>query len=188
MSKAATIDIDAFNWVRQGTDTTNSRYCLGGMHFDPHDYSLTATNGVVLLRAELSPNIGEDISNALNEKPTLLLPPSGKIKWEGNVIAKINNENISIFGNNFQISSDRYPNVEHFFNEVPKFENREDMIPYVDPYYLNMFFPKRTKNSLAACDNPPTVKIRKGSLTLYVETYCHGFKAMGFIIGFGKAK
>jgi hypothetical protein len=185
MSKSATIDIDAFNWVRQGTDSSSTRYCLGGIYFNPDGYHLTATNGVALLRADLSPNVGESIAKALDNKPTLLLPPSGKIKWECSAIAKINNDNISIFGNNFEISTDRYPNVQYFFDELKHFEDRENMIPYVDPYYLNMFFPKRTKNSLPACSDPPRLKIRPKSFNVYVDTYCHGFRAQGFIIGFG---
>ena len=187
MSKTATIDIDAFNWVRQGTDHSNTRYCLRGIYFDATQYTLTATNGVALLRADLSPNIGESIASALDNTNTLLLPPSGKIKWECSAIAKINKDNISIFGNNFEISTDLYPNVEYFFNELSNFENREDLIPYVDPHYLSMFFPKRTKNSLPACQEPPKIKTRLETRSIYVETYCHGFKARGFIIGFGKA-
>jgi hypothetical protein len=188
MSKSSTIDIDAFNWVRQGTDTSNLRYCLGGIYFNPDGYHLTTTNGVALLRADLSPNIGEALAQALDNKPTLLLPPSGKIRWECSAIAKINKDNISIFGNNFEISTDKYPNVEYFFNELNHFESREDMIPFVDPYYLQMFFPKRTKTSAPACTDPPRIKIRESTLSIYVDTYAHGFRAQGFIIGFGRAK
>ena len=188
MSKSSTIDIDAFNWVRQGTDHSNTRYCLRGIQFDATQYTLTATNGVALLQADLSPNIGESIASALGNTNALLLPPSGKIKWECSAIAKINKDNISIFGNNFEISTDRFPNTECFFNELSTFESREDMIPFIDPYYLSMFFPKRTKNSLPSCDNPPSIKIRQKTFSVYVETYSLGFRARGFISGYGKAK
>lgn len=184
MSKLATIDIDAFNWVRQGTDQSSTRYCLRGVLFDPFNYSLTATNGVALLRADLSPNIGEALALALENKPTLLLPPSGKIKWECAAIAKINDDNISIFGNNFEISTDRFPNVDFLFNDIKSYEPSESMIPFVDPFYLNMFFPKRTKTSAPACTEPPSIKIKKESMSIYVDTYAHGFRAQGFIIGF----
>ena len=188
MSKSSTIDIEAFNWVRQGTDSSSTRYALAGIHFDPIGYHLTTTNGVALLRADLSPNIGEAIAQALDNKPTLLLPPSGKIRWECSAIAKINKDNISIFGNNFEISDNRYPNVDYFFNELNHYKSREDMIPFVDPYYLNMFFPKRTKSSGPAWTDPPKILIRPSTFSVYMDTYCHGFRAQGFIMGFGKAK
>ena len=193
MSKS---DIEAFTWVRQATDNENSRYALGGVCFEPKYYSITATNGVAILRAELDPNFSELLAKALKitDDEQRILYSSGKLSWSwelNNTVTKLNEENISICGNNFRISTDRYQNLSSFFDSIPKYERpSKGYVPLVDPHYAAMFFPKRTKNSSAACSNPPVVKIHcedtweRFRHPIYFQTYDLSFTAYGFIMPF----
>jgi hypothetical protein len=193
MSKS---DIEALTWVRQATDTQNTRYALGGVCFNPQAATVTGTNGVAILRAELNIEFSNLLAEALELKDdeTRILFSSGKLSWSwdlNNAISKLNSENISICGNPFRISTERFPNVQSFFDAIPSYDiPKGGFAPMVDPHYASMFFPKRTKNSPASCDNPPSVKIHSEDTwnqfthPVYFRADCFSFPAYGFVSPF----
>jgi len=178
-------DIQAFEWVRQVTDTENTRYALSGICFNPKDNTITAANGVAIMRAELTPSFSDLLSKALGESdnPIILVPPKGKLSSEHHLlytIQKLNSEHVSICGNNFRIESGRFPNAQLLFNDLPKYARPSigNAVPFVDPYYAAMFFPKRKTKEVAVVD-PPLMKTFDNKV--YFEPSHLSFKGYGIV-------